>query len=228
MRNVLTGGTGDSPVVDAATVVLLRELDAGLECLMLRKTAGQTFGGMWVFPGGRFEPDDGEGIDGARRATVREVVEETGLVIDGGDLVPLSHWVPPPAAARRFATWFFLAPLPEGASDVVVDGGEIGDQMWTTAATALDRHRAGEIDLVPPTWVTLNWLAGRHSLADAMATAAAQPDVVRYETHIHDDDGVLVSSWAPDAAYESGDLGADGPRHRLYMAPGGWRFEHRD
>lgn len=228
MQNVLTGGSGESPVVDAATVVLLRDVGAGLECLMLHKTAGQTFGGMWVFPGGRFEPDDGVGIEGARRATVRELAEETGLVIDPAELVPLSHWVPPPAAARRFATWFFLAALPEGASDVVVDGGEIGDQMWTTAQGALDRHRAGDVDLVPPTWMTLNWLAARDTVGDALATAAAQPDIVRYETHIHHDDGVLVSVWAPDAGYESGDLAAAGPRHRLYMDPTGWRFEHRD
>lgn len=226
MQHILTG-TGESPVFDAATVVLLRDLGAGIECLMLRKNAGQSFGGMWVFPGGRLEPADGTGLDGARRATVREVTEETGLVVEPGELVPLSHWVPPPQAPRRFATWFFLAALPEGSSDVVVDGGEIGDQMWTGADRALGRHRAGEIDLVPPTWVTLRWLVDQGSVEGALAAARGR-DVERYATHIADDDGVLVSVWEPDAGYESGDLAAAGPRHRLYLDPAGWRFERRD
>jgi 8-oxo-dGTP pyrophosphatase MutT (NUDIX family) len=43
----------------AATVVLLREVDGTLEALMMRRGAGLAFmGGMWVFPGGRVEPDD--------------------------------------------------------------------------------------------------------------------------------------------------------------------------
>jgi 8-oxo-dGTP pyrophosphatase MutT (NUDIX family) len=226
MQHVLTGD-GAGPVHDAATVVLLRDVGAGPECLMLRKTRGQAFGGMWVFPGGRLEPADGTGLDGARRATVREVVEETGLVISGDDLVPLSHWMPPSSAPRRFATWFFLAALPEGAADVVVDGGEIGDHLWTAAGVALDRHRAGEIELVPPTWVTLRWLAERASVDEALAAARGR-DVERYATHIVDDDGTLVSVWEPDAGYESGDLAAAGPRHRLYLDAAGWRFERRD
>jgi 8-oxo-dGTP pyrophosphatase MutT (NUDIX family) len=226
MQRILTGG-GESPVFDAATVVLLREVGPGPECLMLRKNRGQSFGGMWVFPGGRLEPDDGTGLDGARRATVREVVEETGLVVSPGDLVPLSHWMPPAEAPRRFATWFFLAALPEGSADVVVDGGEIGDHLWTTPAAALDRHRAGEIDLVPPTWVTLRWLSDWASVDDALSAARGR-DVERYSTHIVDDRGTLVSVWAPDAGYDSGDLAAAGPRHRLYLDPAGWRFERSD
>jgi 8-oxo-dGTP pyrophosphatase MutT (NUDIX family) len=226
MQGILTGD-GSSPVFDAATVVLLRDVGAGLECLMLRKNRGQSFGGMWVFPGGRLEPSDGTGLDGARRATVREVVEETGLVVSPGELVPLSHWMPPDSAPKRFATWFFLAALPEGAADVVVDGGEIGDHLWTTPATALDRHRAGEVDLVPPTWVTLRWLLEWATVDDALAAARGR-DVERYATHILDDEGTLVSVWAPDAGYESGDLAAAGPRHRLYLDPAGWRFERSD
>jgi 8-oxo-dGTP pyrophosphatase MutT (NUDIX family) len=226
MKDILTG-RGETPLQDAATVVLIRDIGAGLECLMLRKNAGQSFGGLWVFPGGRLEPDEGSGLEGARRATVRELAEETGLIVEPGELVPLSHWMPPPEAPRRFATWFFLAVLPDGASDVVIDGGEIGDQMWTTAAGALDRHRSGEIKLVPPTWVTLQWLADRATLAGALAEARAG-DVEHYATHIVEDDGMLVSVWAPDAGYDSGDLTAAGPRHRLYMDPDGWRYERSD
>jgi 8-oxo-dGTP pyrophosphatase MutT (NUDIX family) len=217
-------GAGQAPVVDAATVVLVREVGAGLECLMLRKNAGQTFGGLWVFPGGKLEPEEGAGEAGARRAAVREAFEETGLVLDGEALVPFAHWLPPPEAPRRFATWFFVAALPDGAGDVVIDGGEIGDQMWTTAEGALALHRAGEVGLAPPTWMTLRWLSDAGSVEAALATARAG-DVEHFSTHIYDDDGVLVAVWAPDAAYDSGDLAHPGARYRLRMETGGWVLE---
>jgi 8-oxo-dGTP pyrophosphatase MutT (NUDIX family) len=226
MKDVLTG-TGNNPVVDAATVVLVRDGEGGLECLMLRKTRGQAFGGLWVFPGGRVEPGDGEGFEGARQAAVREAQEETGLLLDATELLPFAHWFPPPDAPRRFATWFFLAALPAGAAEVIVDGGEIGDHVWTTPAVALERHRAGEIKMVPPTWVTLHRLVGLADAAGALADAGGR-DLERFSTHMVDADGVLVAVWAPDTAYESGDLAAAGPRHRLVMDDAGWRYQRSD
>jgi 8-oxo-dGTP pyrophosphatase MutT (NUDIX family) len=222
----LSGGDrGEAPVHDAATVVLVRDAEHGVECLMLRKTRGQAFGGAWVFPGGRVEDGDGTGLEGARRAAVREAREETGLVLDPDRLVAFAHWTPPREAPRRYATWFFLAALPDGAADVVVDGGEIGDHVWTTPADALDRHRDGEIELLPPTWMSLHRIAGAPDVATALAEVAAG-GVERYTTRIAAaGDGVLVALWAPDAAYEEGDLDAPGPRHRLYMDPAGWRLE---
>ena len=211
-------------VIEAATVVLLRDVGRGVETLMLRKNAGQAFGGMWVFPGGKVEATDGEGTAALVRAAVREAFEETGLVLDADALVPFAHWLPPEGSARRFSTWFFLGRLPDGATDVVVDGGEIGDQMWTTPADALDRHRAGDVALAPPTWVTLRNLVEATSIEDALAAAAAG-EVRSFTTRMVDDDGVLVGVWAPDAAYETGDLTLPGPRHRLRMEADGWRFE---
>jgi len=43
----------------AATVLLLRECDAGLQVLLTKRAASLSFmGGLWVFPGGRMEPSD--------------------------------------------------------------------------------------------------------------------------------------------------------------------------
>ena len=49
---------GVSAPIPAATVVLLRDGDDGPEVLMLRKNSKITFGGMWVFPGGKIDPED--------------------------------------------------------------------------------------------------------------------------------------------------------------------------
>jgi 8-oxo-dGTP pyrophosphatase MutT (NUDIX family) len=217
-------GVGDAPIIDAATVVLVRDGEPGLECLMLRKNRGQAFGGAWVFPGGRVEDGDGSGPDGARAAAVREAEEETGLILDAATLQPFSHWMPPPEAPRRYATWFFLAELPAGATDVVVDGGEIGDHVWTTPAAALDRHRAGEIDLLPPTWISLHRIRDIPDVTAALADVAAG-EVVHYSTHMAVAGDLMAAVWAGDAAYESGDLAAPGPRNRLTMDPAGWCYE---
>ena len=51
--------------IPAATVVLVRDGDDGLEVLMLRRSSAGQFGGMWVFPGGKIDEAD---IAGRRRA----------------------------------------------------------------------------------------------------------------------------------------------------------------
>jgi hypothetical protein len=116
-----------------------------------------------------------------------------------------------------------VSPAPDGAA-VVVDGGEIHDHRWLRPADAIARRDAGEIELAPPTWVTLWRLAGASSIADAVAMArAAEPE--RFETRMAIVDGALFALWHGDAGYESGDPAAEGDRHRLLMLPDGWRYE---
>jgi 8-oxo-dGTP pyrophosphatase MutT (NUDIX family) len=221
------GGTSDvPPPIPAATVVLVRDHAGGIETLMLRRNVEVSFGGMWVFPGGRVEAEDGEGEIGARRAAVREAAEEAGLAVDGELLVPFAHWTPPPVAPKRFATWFFLAPAPEGI--VSIDGGEIHDHVWVTAAAALERHAAGEIQLAPPTWITLHWLQESATVEEALQRAASSI-VESFTTRIMtNESGELVAVWHGDIAYEGDDLAAAGGRHRLSMVDGGWRYERTE
>jgi len=217
----------DDTIVPAATVVLVRDGDDGIETLMLHKNSKLAFGGMWVFPGGRIDDEDRVGAasaeDAARRAAVREALEEADLSVDVGDVAWIAHWTPPVGAPRRFATWFFVGPAPDGA--VTIDGGEIHDSAWMAPADALVRRDAGEVELAPPTWMTLRYLSEFATVGDLMVVAhAREPEV--YETHIGRTEGGMIAIWAGDAAYESGDTDAPGPRHRLVMANPQWRFEH--
>src|SRR3954471_3354822 len=214
--------------IPAATVVLARDTRHGPEVLMLRRNSQIAFGGMWVFPGGRVDPADwnglteGDELAAARRAAVREAHEEAGLVVDIDGLVTFSHWVPPPEAPKRFSTWFFLARAPDAV--VAIDGGEIHEHEWLRPADAVARRDAGEIELAPPTWVTLWQLSAAADVDAAMAEAAqAQPE--RFQTRIGKHDGVPTALWHGDAAYETGDTAAPGPRHRLSMSRDGWRYE---
>ena len=118
----------------AATAVLLRDANDGLEVLLLKRNSQLAFhGGAWVFPGGRIDPADfGAGGDegAARRAAAREAREEAGLTVDPDALVHISHWTTPEGLPKRFATWFFVGLA--DATQVRVDGGEIHEHAWRT------------------------------------------------------------------------------------------------
>ena len=216
-----------SPAIPAATVVLLRD-DPDPRVLMLHKTSKIAFGGMWVFPGGRIDPEDhpedGDLDVAARNAAARETMEEAGIPSKPADFVWFSHWTPPPITPKRFATWFFAAEA--GGHDVTIDGGEIQDHEWLRPAHALERHAAGEIDLAPPTWITLYQLSLYDSTAKILDKLRDFETKV-YETKISKDaEGVRVAMWAGDAGYPSGDGTEAGARHRLVMKPDGFVFEN--
>lgn len=221
--------TGEVPAIPAATVVLLRDGDAGVETIMLRKNSKIAFGGMWVFPGGRIDEADRAGlapdddVAAACTAAVREAEEETNLVIDPGDLVLFSYWNPPPIAPKRFATWFFAAPA--GAEDVRIDDGEIVEGQWMAPSDALDRHHEGEIELVPPTWVTLHTLSEFPDVATALRLLGDTP-VRQFATRIGRDPGGPVAMWEGDAGYDTSDAATPGARHRLEMFESGYRYIH--
>ncbi len=232
MTNDLPQASDDHELIPAATVLLLRDvIDAGIEVLMLRRNSKIAFGGMWVFPGGRV--DDHEVVAGdveasARAAAVREVEEEAGLQLSAERLVPWSYWVPPPMPSmtlkgprRRFSTWFFAAPAPDGA--VAIDYGEIHEDRWLSPHEALDQHRERQIELAPPTWITLRQLTEHSTVDAAMAWAATAPSE-EFRTKPIGKDPVTIA-WAGDVAYHGGGIDEPGPRHRLVMHPDGWHYE---
>jgi 8-oxo-dGTP pyrophosphatase MutT (NUDIX family) len=219
----------ETPAIPAATVILLRDSDRGVETLMLHRTSKVHFGGMWVFPGGRIDPEDyPENRDvniAAQHAAVRETLEETGITIGGDAFAWFAHWTPPAGTPRRYATWFFASIL-ETDQVIAVDGFEIQNHEWIQPAEALARHAAGEIDLAPPTWITLHQLA-LHEPAAALWQVLKDQPVRVYETRIRKDKADRrIALWAEDAAYAGGEVDQSGPRHRLVLDPDGFIFEN--
>jgi len=198
---------------------------------MLRRNSKIAFGGMWVFPGGRVDDADRAGIDpadeleAARRAAAREAHEESSLVLAPDELLPFSHWTPPAVTPRRFLTWFFVAGAPSGR--VVVDDGEIHEHAWMTPAHAFERREAGDIELAPPTFVSL-WELSRWSSVEQVIAEVGRRQPERYETRIAVRDDGPVALWHGDAGYEAADAELPGPRHRLWMARTGWRYERSE
>lgn len=237
-----------SDVEFAATVVLLRECGGELQVLLLeRPRHSGSFSGVWVFPGGKIDPEDRAGEDisddvrgeansaptAARRAAVRECREETGLQLPADDLVELSCWIPPVDAPRRFRTWFFLGTVPPvAAGEVRLKAAEIIDYVWLSPREALRRHGESLMQLVAPTWVTLHSLLTADSVEAAVDQARRRGLESFVSRRLNDVGTGPVIVWAGDSehrptapSHSGGSPVALSGRHRLVMAERPWLYQ---
>jgi 8-oxo-dGTP pyrophosphatase MutT (NUDIX family) len=108
-------------------------------------------------------------------ASLAELLQDRGLVLDASTLTPWARWVPKFHAVRRFDTLFYVARCPEGEWEPRVIEGECTFAAWLTAAEVLERDARGEARLIFPTRRNLERLA-QHSSFDAIhADAIAHP-----------------------------------------------------
>ena len=168
----------------AATVILLRGGDAQLEVLLVRRTLQARFmGGVWVFPGGAVDTDEGDGDAAHRAAAIRELREEAAITLgDPAALLKFSRWITPAQVKIRYDTHFFLASVPDG-QEPRIDGEECVDLGWFTPQGALDAHTADELPLVFPTIKHLEQLSGFPS-ASALLEHARGLDVRPVEPRV--------------------------------------------
>jgi 8-oxo-dGTP pyrophosphatase MutT (NUDIX family) len=171
----------------AATVILLRRggkhAERGLEILLVQRNPEARFmPGVWVFPGGAVDSDDGDGEAAHRAAAVRELAEEAGIEVAAEELVAYSRWITPKVAPIRFDTRFYLA-LSPAHSPPQADGSETVDAGWFNPKGALDMHYAGDLPLVFPTIKHLESLVEFANAAEALE-AARQREVKTVEPRI--------------------------------------------
>ncbi len=230
----MSDGSMAERALAAATVLVLRDVarcragaPRGLEILLVQRASELAFhGGAWVFPGGRVDREElvaGDELESARRAAVRETREEAGLSFAPAALVPFAHWTTPRGRSRRFAAWFFATRLEEPV-DVVVDGGEIRAHRWLSPEAALAAQARGELELPPPTFVTVYLLCAFASAEEALAHFRARAPRV-YAPRLVTTPGGELALYQEDAAYHGGELEQPGPRHRLRMGAGAWSYE---
>ncbi|SFC16434.1 NUDIX domain-containing protein [Nocardioides terrae] len=194
---------------DAATVLLLRDGADGPEVHVMVRHRGMAFaGGMVAFPGGgvaasdRAElptdwparlgapPDVAAAVVGA---ALREVEEETGVLLDLADLGLWDAWTTPEFEPRRYRTWFFVARMPAGqeARELSTESTSV---HWTTAAAALARVDAGEWRMMPPTYVSMRRLGTFGSVAEVLSVTA-DASVEMHTPEIRDG-RLTVPEWA--------------------------------
>lgn len=194
--------------------------------MLRRNRALKSFGGAWVFPGGRVDQSDAPhetcDLERARAAACRETLEETGLSINASHLVSLSHWIPPVQEKRRFSTRFFVAKAPE--QDVKIDDGEIHDYRWVCPKAVMRRIPHPDVQIMPPTYISLFELSHFSNTAEALSAIAGREDEI-FETRFVKTQTGFVTLWNPDSAYDSGDLSTSGFRRRLTASPKAWHYE---
>ena len=170
----------------------------GVEVLVLRRSRASRFApGFVVFPGGTVDEGDerlaerwfGTTGEVARACALRELAEETGLVMtdrglveapgrlpgDDGlrppaveDVPEMARWIAPEFLAVRFdARFFAVAADPD--LEPVPDGVEIDDLWWAPPGAVLETAAGGEFPLMWPTLRTLQALTECKSVEDVLA-----------------------------------------------------------
>lgn len=189
----------------AATVVVARsgqdpagDGSPGIEVLVLRRSAGSRFApGFVVFPGGVVEDQDqalaerwfGSPDHVALACAIRELAEETGLVMTAGGLVEapgrhpgdpdlpppraedvpeMARWIAPEILVRRFDARFFTLPAEPGLTPHPQEA-EVERAWWDAPATVLADAADGAFSLMWPTMRTLQALTECDTVADVLA-----------------------------------------------------------
>ena len=177
-----------TPARLAATAILLRDGETGLEVLLVQRNPEQRFmGGAWVFPGGAVHDED----ESPERTALRELEEEAGMRIEDAEtLVPFSRWITPEEVKIRFDTFFYVVAAPPDA-EPRVDGAECVDARWIAPAAALEAGGRGDLMLVFPTIKHLEQLADFASVEEALTGARARtvepilPKLVAHDGEAH-------------------------------------------
>jgi 8-oxo-dGTP pyrophosphatase MutT (NUDIX family) len=188
----------------AATIILARPSSEEPEVLVLRRGRATRFGpGFIVFPGGTIDPEDaelaerwfGNTADAPRAAAIRELAEETRIVVTGSGVRPLqpgedsievigngpplprdvpelARWIAPEFLEVRFDARFFAAACEQGV-EARPDGVEIDLAWWATPDQVLSQHSLGE-SLMWPTFNTLKALAECRSVEEILALRMEQ------------------------------------------------------
>jgi 8-oxo-dGTP pyrophosphatase MutT (NUDIX family) len=172
----------------AATIAIQPGPDRPRVLVVERSTASRFLPGYAVFPGGAVEEGDallatswfGSEREAPRVTAVRELAEETGIVLTGEGLRPtgsdgpltaalasppsvyqlaeIARWVAPQDVPVRFDATYFAAAAPPGL-EPVPDGHEASNAWWASPSDLLDAWRAGDLKLYWPTYFTMLQLA---------------------------------------------------------------------
>jgi 8-oxo-dGTP pyrophosphatase MutT (NUDIX family) len=106
--------------------------------------------------------------------TFGDLLVTRDLVVDARELRVFSHWLTPLGAPRRYNTWFFVAPAPDG-EDGTHDDNELVASAWVRPLDALAQHCNGEIDLIFPTEMSLRALSRYDRSSDLLSDLDAVP-----------------------------------------------------
>lgn len=130
-----------------------------------------------------------------------EVCDAEGLHLIVDRVHYFSHWITPVGPPRRYDTRFFVAAAPPD-QEPLHDDRETIASLWVRPQDALDRHRAGELEMIFPTIRNLEAIARFDRSADLLDAAAAITDIPAILPRIIDDEGGVRIVLPGDPGYD--------------------------
>jgi hypothetical protein len=120
----------------------------------------------------------------SRTLSLTDLLDRRRLVLRTDLLGAWAGWLTPVFEPRRFRTWFFVAELPTGqrTRDVSTESDHV---LWLPARDAVAGVDAGDLFMLPPTYLSCLEIGGYDGPAAVLAEAAGRtvemfmPEVVR-------------------------------------------------
>ena len=130
-----------------------------------------------------------------RELSMTDFLDRRGLVLRADLLGVWAGWLTPVFEPRRYRTWFFVAELPEGqrTRDVSTESDLV---TWLPVSEAVARTDAGEVMMLPPTYLTCLEVA-QHPSPDAVLLAARGRGVEMFTPEVEEVDGVAMLTSPP-------------------------------
>lgn len=161
----------------ATTLGCLPELARALVCAAVRETFEES-GVLLAGPSADTVVEDTTGDDWeadrvaleSRELSMTDFLVRRGLVLRTDLLGAWSGWLTPVFEPKRYRTWFFVATLP--GSQVTRDvSSESSSVTWLPSMSAVEAVEAGEMLMLPPTYLTCLEVATLGSSAAALDSA---------------------------------------------------------
>jgi 8-oxo-dGTP pyrophosphatase MutT (NUDIX family) len=118
----------------------------------------------------------------SRELSMTDFLNNRGLVLRTDLLGVWDAWLTPIFEPKRYRTWFFVASLPEGQRTRDVSS-ESSSVTWLPARVAAEQADAGELALMPPTYLT-SMEVGTHATPDEVLVVAASRSVEMFTPSI--------------------------------------------
>jgi 8-oxo-dGTP pyrophosphatase MutT (NUDIX family) len=111
----------------------------------------------------------------SRELSLTDFLNRRGLVLRTDLLGVWDAWLTPVFEPKRYRTWFFVAALPSGqvTRDVSSESSSV---EWIPARVAAEQADAGDLALMPPTYLT-SMEVGEHSSPDEVLAVAGSRSV---------------------------------------------------
>ncbi|HET7430995.1 MAG TPA: NUDIX hydrolase [Nocardioides sp.] len=190
---------GPSAAEWAARLGVDEKTARALVCAAVRETFEES-GVLLAGPAADSVVDDTSGDDWeadrvaleGRELAFTEFLARRGLVLRTDLLGAWSAWQTPVFEPKRFRTWFFVAELPTGqrTRDVSTESSSV---MWRTPTQAMAEVDAGEIGMMPPTYLTCLEIADLSSPDEALAACEGRDMEVFTPAVEPDGDGFVLS-----------------------------------